>query len=159
MSLEEIKDTFSNLSPKVALLVFSVLAASGGTIYAVITKYNQITELVDNYKPYDDKEIRQMVEQRYDEINALDKKIAALQTQVNETNSRFAENSSHIVRLQEKASDATAIASEARAVSQGSARETTAALQSIREEIKSMKEGLEAKMKALQRATINPLGN
>lgn len=159
MSLEEIKDTFSNLSPKVALLVFSILAASGGTIYAVITKYNQITELVDNYKPYDDKEVRQMINERYDEINALDKKLAALQTQVNETNNRFAESSAHIIRLQEKSSDAASTAAEARAVSQGSARETTAALSSIREEIKSMREGLEAKMKALQRATTNPLGN
>ena len=48
---------------------------------------------------------------------------------------------------------------EAKAIAGGSSRETTAALSSIREEIKSTKEGLEARMKALQKASTNPLGN
>lgn len=160
MSLEEIKDSFSNLSPKAILLTLSIiLPAIGGTAYVAITKYNQITELVDHYQPYDDKELRQMIEERHDEFAALDKKLEMLQTQINETNNRFVESSNHLVRLQEKVSEGSAVAMEARAVSQGSARETTAALTSIREEIKSMREGLEAKMKALQRATTNPLGN
>ncbi len=45
------------------------------------------------------------------------------------------------------------------AIANGNARETQAALGGIREETKSMREGLEARMKALQRATTNPLGN
>lgn len=160
MSLEEIKESFSNLSPKAILLTLSIiLPAIGGTAYVAITKYNQISELADNYAPYDDKELRKLIQDNRDEFASLDKKLEMLQTQINETNSRFVESSNHLVRLQEKSSDASSTAAEARAVSQGSARETTAALSSIREEIKSMREGLEAKMKALQKATTNPLGN
>jgi TolA-binding protein len=160
MSLEEVKESFSNLSPKAIFLTLSIILPTiGGTAYVAITKYNQVTELVDNYQPYDDKEVRKLVQETNDKFSLLDKKLEMLQTQINETNSRFVESSNHLVRLQEKASDASSTAAEARAVSQGSARETTAALSSVREEIKSMREGLEAKMKALQRATTNPLGN
>jgi septation ring formation regulator EzrA len=160
MSLEEVKESFSNLSPKAIFLTLSIiLPMIGGTAYVAITKYNQVTELVDNYQPYDDKEVRKLIQDTNDKFSVLDKKLEMLQTQINETNSRFVESSNHLVRLQEKASDASSTAAEARAVSQGSVRETTAALSSVREEIKSMREGLEAKMKALQRATTNPLGN
>jgi len=67
--------------------------------------------------------------------------------------------SSQLARVQEKASEAAVAATEAKTVSQGTQRETQAMLSSIREEMKTTKEGLEAKMKALQKATVNPLGN
>jgi hypothetical protein len=48
---------------------------------------------------------------------------------------------------------------EAKAIANGNARETQAALGGVREEVKSGIEGLKAQMKALQRASTNPLGN
>ena len=163
MSLEEIKDSFSNYSAKTLLLViFGVLAPLSGTVYVGISTYNRViaaTEAIEEAKPYDDAEIRKY-------ISALEKQNAELKTEIAAvkdnilsgagTTTRLGESTT---RVHEKASEAIGVAMEAKAVAQGSARETTAALSSIREEIKSMREGLEAKMKALQRATTNPLGN
>jgi len=55
MSLEETKTFSFNLSPT---LLWSILGIALSTLstggYFAITKYNQITELVDNYSPYND---------------------------------------------------------------------------------------------------------
>lgn len=58
MELEEIKTSFSKLSTTGIAIIFSILAASGGLIYTAITKYNQITELADNYAPYNDEDVK-----------------------------------------------------------------------------------------------------
>lgn len=153
MSLEDIKEPFSNLSPKAILLTLSIiLPAIGGTAYVAITKYNQISDLVENYKPYDDGDVKA-------EINRLKLELEGTKTSLNAVKDGMVTTSNQLVAVSEKASTAKGEAMEAKAIANGNARETQAALGGVREEVKATREGLEAKMKALQKATTNPLGN
>lgn len=155
MNLEETKTIFSNLSTTAMAIVFSILAATGGTIYVGITTYNRViaaTETVEAAKPYDDGELK-------GQVNELKVQLAAQQQSVNTVKDSMVTTSNQLVSMQEKVSSAIGTANEAKAVTNGNVRETNAALLGVREEMKAMREGIEAKMKALQRATTNPLGN
>ena len=159
MNLDEIKTSFSSFSATALAIIFSVLAAAGGTIYVGITTYNRViaaTEAIEGYKPYDDNDLkRNMLEKNA----TLEAENVRLRTEVDTAKSALLQASTQLARVQEKASEAAIAATEAKTISQGNARETQAMLASIREELRTTKEGLEAKMKALQRATTNPLGN
>jgi chromosome segregation ATPase len=159
MNLEETKTSFSNLSGTAIAIIFSVLATAGGTIYVGITTYNRViaaTESIEAYKPYDDNDLKRSIMEKN---AALEQENTRLRTEVDTAKSALLQASSQLARVQEKASEAAVAATEAKTVAQGTSRETQAMLASIREELKTTKEGLEAKMKALQRATTNPLGN
>jgi len=162
MNLEDTKTSFLNLSATGIAIVFSILATAGGTIYVGITTYNRViaaTEAIENFKQYDDAEIKKY-------IVSLQNQNTELKTELNAVKDTLVNNANTTTRLSEstaksfeKASEATSIAIEAKTLSVSSSRETQITLAGVREEIKSMREGLEAKMKALQRATTNPLGN
>jgi len=161
MNLEDTKTSFLNLSATGIAIVFSILATAGGTIYVGITTYNRViaaTEAIENFKQYDDAEIKKY-------IVSLQNQNTELKTELNAVKDTLVNNANTTTRLSEstaksfeKASEATSIAIEAKTLSVSSSRETQITLAGVREEIKSMREGLEAKMKALQRATTNPLG-
>jgi multidrug resistance efflux pump len=159
MNLEEIKTSYSNLSATAIAIIFSVLATAGGTIYVGITTYNRViaaTEAIEGFKPYDDNDLkRNMLEKNA----ALEAENVRLRTEVDTAKSALLQASTQLARVQEKASEAAIAATEAKTVAQGTSRETQAMLASIREEVRTTKEGLEAKMKALQKATTNPLGS
>jgi hypothetical protein len=152
MNLEETKTTYLGLSLKAFLIIGGILSASGTTIYFAITKYNQISDLADNYQPYDDGAIK-------DEINRLKLELEGTKTSLNAVKDSMVLTSNQLVAVSEKASTAKGEAMEAKAIANGNARETQASLMGVREEVKATREGIEAKMKALQRATTNPLGN
>lgn len=159
MELEQAKSTFSNLSATALAIIFSVLATCGGTIYVGITTYNRViaaTEAIEEYKPYDDNELKRTI---LEKNASLEQENARLRAEVSAAQNALVQASSQLARVQEKASEAAVAATEAKTVAQGTARETQAMLASIREEVKTTKEGLEARMKALQKATVNPLGN
>ena len=159
MNLEEIKTSFSSFSATALAIVFSILAAAGGTIYVGITTYNRViaaTEAIEGYKPYDDNDLKRAMLEKNATLEAEN---VRLRTEVDTAKSALLQASTQLARVQEKASEAAIAATEAKTISQGNARETQAMLASIREELRTTKEGLEAKMKALQRATTNPLGN
>ena len=161
MNLEDTKTSFLNLSATGIAIVFSILATAGGTIYVGITTYNRViaaTEAIENFKQYDDAEIKKY-------IVSLQNQNTELKTELNAVKDTLVNNANTTTRLSEstaksfeKASEATSVAIEAKTLSVSSSRETQITLAGVREEIKSMREGLEAKMKALQRATTNPLG-
>jgi hypothetical protein len=91
-------------------------------------------------------------------INKFDyTKVVMLEEQLNDQRERYVELMQTNIRLQEKASEAIALAREAKAVSSGTSREVEASLSSIRSEVKSQIDGVNDKMKALQKATTNPL--
>jgi hypothetical protein len=91
-------------------------------------------------------------------INKFDyTKVVMLEEQLNDQRERYVELMQTNIRLQEKASEAIALAREAKAVSSGTSREVEASLSSIRSEVKSQIEGVNDKMRALQKATTNPL--
>jgi hypothetical protein len=156
MSLEEIKEPFSNLSPKAILLTLSViLPAISGTAYLGITTYNRViaaTEAIEAAKPYDDAELRA-------EVNALKVQLSAQQASVNVVKDSMVVTSNQLVSMQEKVSNAIGTANEAKAITNGNVRETAASLLGVREEMKATREGIESQLKALKRATSNPLGN
>ena len=156
MSLEEIKGSYSNYSAKTLLVVlFGVLAPIGGTVYVGITTYNRViaaTEAIEANKPYDDAELKA-------EVNALKVQLAAQQQSVNTVKDSMVTTSNQLVSMQEKVSNAIGTANEAKAITNGNVRETAASLLGVREEMKATRDGLESQLKALKRATSNPLGN
>jgi len=156
MSLEEIKESYSNYSAKTLLVVvFGILAPLGGTVYVGITTYNRViaaTEAIEAAKPYDDAELRA-------EVNALKVQLAAQQQSVNTVKDGMVTTSNQLVSMQEKVSNAIGTANEAKAITNGNVRETAASLMGVREEMKATREGIESQLKALKRATSNPLGN
>jgi hypothetical protein len=156
MSLEEIKESYSNLSPKAILLTLSIiLPAIGGTAYVGISTYNRViaaTEAIEAAKPYDDAELRA-------EVNALKVQLSAQQASVNVVKDSMVVTSNQLVSMQEKVSNAIGTANEAKAITNGNVRETSASLLGVREEMKATREGIESQLKALKRATSNPLGN
>jgi hypothetical protein len=92
-------------------------------------------------------------------INKFDaNKVLMLEEALNDQRERYVELMQTNIRLQEKASEAIALARESKAVSTGTSREVEASLTSIRSEVKSQIDGVNDKMKALQKATTNPLG-
>ena len=156
MSLEEIKESYSNYSAKTLLVVaFGILAPLGGTVYVGITTYNRViaaTEMIEANKPYDDAELKA-------EVNALKVQLAAQQSSVNTVKDSMVTTSNQLVSMQEKVSNAIGTANEAKAITNGNVRETAASLMGVREEMKATREGIESQLKALKRATSNPLGN
>jgi ribonuclease HI len=156
MSLEEIKESYSNLSPKAIFLTLSIiLPAISGTAYLGITTYNRViaaTEAIEAAKPYDDAELRA-------EVNALKVQLSAQQASVNVVKDSMVVTSNQLVSMQEKVSNAIGTANEAKAITNGNVRETAASLMGVREEMKATREGIESQLKALKRATSNPLGN
>jgi hypothetical protein len=84
-------------------------------------------------------------------------RIEALELKLQNQQERYMEIMQSNIRLQEKASDAIALARESTAVSKGTAREVEASLSSIRSEVNAAISGVNDKMKALQKATTNRL--
>jgi hypothetical protein len=156
MSLNEAKESYLNYSPKTLLLViFGVLAPISGTIYIGITTYNRViaaTEVIESSKPYDDTELKA-------EVNALKVQLSAQQSSVNTVKDSMVTTSNQLVSMQEKVSNAIGTANEAKAITNGNVRETAASLLGVREEMKATRDSIEAQLKALKRATSNPLGN
>lgn len=82
-------------------------------------------------------------------INDFDPaKIQALELQLKVQQERIASLQDASVRMQEKSSDALASSREAQALAKGNTMEINAAITSMQEQ-----------MKALRKATTNPLGN
>jgi predicted nucleic acid-binding Zn-ribbon protein len=159
MNLEETKTSFLGLSLKAILIIGGILSASGTTLYVGITTYNRViaaTESIEAYKPYDDNDLKRSI---LEKNAALEQENARLRAEVDTAKTALLQASTQLARVQEKASEAAVASTEAKTIALGTQRETQAMLSSIREEIKSTREGLEARMKALQKATVNPLGN
>ena len=85
-------------------------------------------------------------------------KIEALEHQMKTQQERYMELMQTNVKLQDKASDAFVLAKETAAIAKGSQREVEASLNAMRNEVRAELESDNAKMKALQTATTNPLG-
>jgi hypothetical protein len=131
--------TFSlTLSSRTMLtMLLAVLPIIGGGAYYTITLYNKMLSVINKFDA---------------------NKVLMLEEALNDQRERYVELMQTNIRLQEKASEAIALARESKAVSTGTSREVEASLTSIRSEVKSQIDGVNDKMKALQKATTNPLG-
>jgi septal ring factor EnvC (AmiA/AmiB activator) len=126
--------TFSlTLSPQMILgIILTALPIIGGGAYLAITRYNEMVSTIESVKGLEDIQTR---------INTLEVQSKAQQERI----SSLQDTS---VRMQEKSSDALATSREAIALAKGNTQEVNAAITSMNEQ-----------MKALRKATINPLGN
>ena len=133
------KEFLWGLSLKQIFMIASTLIALIATpVYYAITKFNSINEIIDNYDA---------------------SKIQALEIQLKAQQERLLAIQDSSIRINEKASDAIALARETSAVAKGSQREVEASLGSVRSEVKAQIDGLNTQMKALQKSMTNPIGN
>ena len=133
------KEFLWGLSLKQIFMIGSTLIAVVGTpIYYGITTFNKMRSVVDSYD---------------------ESKVQALELQLKAQQERLLSIQDSNIRINEKASDAIATARETAAMAKGSQREVEASLTSVRSEVKAQLEGLNDRMKALQKATTNPIGN
>ena len=126
--------TFSlTLSPQMILgLILTVLPIIGGGAYLAITRYNEAVSAIEEVKGLGD----------------MKTQIHTLELQVKSQQERISSLQDTSVRMQEKSSDALASSREAMALAKGNTQEINAAITSMQEQ-----------MKALRKATTNPLGN
>ena len=126
--------TFSlTLSPQMILgIILTALPIIGGGAYLAITRYNEAVSAIEEVKG----------------LGEMKTQITALELQVKTQQERIASLQDTSVRMQEKSSDALATSREAIAMAKGNTQEVNAAITSMNEQ-----------MKALRKATINPLGN
>jgi len=126
--------TFSlTLSPQMILgIILTALPIIGGGAYLAITRYNEMVSTIESVKGLEDIQTR----------------INTLEVQSKSQQERIASLQDTSVRMQEKSSDALATSREAIAMAKGNTQEVNAAITSMNEQ-----------MKALRKATINPLGN
>ena len=103
-----------------------------------ITLYNDMVSVIESY----------------DEA-----KIKEIELKLGSQQNRIIEIMERAIITQEKASDALALSREVAAESRGNQREVEATLKSVRSEITANLDGLRAEMKALRKASTNPLGN
>ena len=91
-------------------------------------------------------------------INSYDEsKIKEIELKLNSQQGRIIEIMERAITTQEKASDALALAREVATESRGNQREVEATLMSVRSEVNANLDGLRAEMKALRKASTNPL--
>ena len=133
------KEFLWGLSLKQIFMIASTLIAVVGTpIYYGITTFNKMRSVIDSYD---------------------ESKVQALEIQLKAQQERLLSIQDSNIKINEKASDAIATARETAALAKGSQREVEASLTSVRSEVKAQLEGLNDRMKALQKATTNPIGN
>jgi predicted nucleic acid-binding Zn-ribbon protein len=126
--------TFSlTLSPQMILgLILTALPIIGGGAYLAITRYNEAVSAIEEVKG----------------LSEMKTQINTLEIQLKSQQERIASLQDTSVRMQEKSSDALATSREAIALAKGNTQEVNAAITSMNEQ-----------MKALRKATINPLGS
>jgi predicted nucleic acid-binding Zn-ribbon protein len=126
--------TFSlTLSPQVILgIILTALPIIGGGAYLAITRYNEAVSAIEEVKG----------------IGDMKSEINTLTIQLKSQQERIASLQDASIRMQEKSSDALASSREAQALAKGNTQEINAAITSMQEQ-----------MKALRRATTNPLGS
>jgi D-ribose pyranose/furanose isomerase RbsD len=103
-----------------------------------ITLYNDMVSVIDSYD---------------------ESKIKEIELKLNSQKDRIMQIMERAIVTQEKASDALALSREVAAESRGNQREVEATLKSVRSEINANLDGMRAEMKALRKASTNPLGN
>jgi len=126
--------TFSlTLSPQMILgLILTALPIIAGGAYLAITRYNEAVSAIEEVKG----------------IGDMKSQITTLELQVKTQQDRIAALQDASIRMQEKSSDALASSREAQALAKGNTLEINSAITSMQEQ-----------MKALRKATTNPLGS
>lgn len=92
-------------------------------------------------------------------LTALQTDMATMQEQLTSIKENQLNSLQSNIRLQEKASEAIALAREASAISKSTQREVEVTIEASKSEVKTMVQSLEDKVEVLKRATTNPLGN
>jgi hypothetical protein len=148
--------TFSlTLSPTMIITVLlATISAIGSGGYYGVTLYNRAMtaiESVENYQPYDDKE--------------LQSKVLTLETEMKAVKERQLSAADNLMKISEKLIDAVALARESQSTaasavanSESVNREVQTRLAALKTELESTSASLKNEMSGLKRATSNPLG-
>lgn len=90
-------------------------------------------------------------------FKVIEDSIAQLEHHVKSIKERQLESMDSNIRLQEKASDAIALAREANSIAKSTQRELEATTDATKSEVKTMIKSVEDKLEVIKRATTNPL--
>ena len=112
-----------------------------GTGYAGVTFYNKMLDTIEATESLGD------MKSDIKELNIQVKALKERQLEALESN----------VRLQEKASDAIALARKASSISKSTQRELEATTSATKSEVNTMIKSVEEKLDIIKRATTNPL--
>lgn len=113
-----------------------------GSGYAGVTFFNKMNDTIEATESLGD--MKSEIKELHIQVKALkERQMEALESNV---------------RLQEKASDAIALAREASSISKSTQRELEATTSATKSEINTMVKSVEDKLEVLKRATTNPLG-
>lgn len=148
--------TFSlTLSPTMIIgVLLATISAIGSGGYFGVTLYNRALsaiEAVENYQPYDDKE--------------LQSKVLTLETEMKAAKERQLSAADNLMKISEKLIDAVALARESQSTAASAVanaesvnREVQTRLAALKTELESTSASLKNEMAGLKRATSNPLG-
>lgn len=141
--------TFSlTLSPTMMVTgLLAVISALGSGGYYGVTLYNRAMaaiESVEDYKPYDDTDLKA--------------KVQKLEIESSNAKDRFLGLADTSNKLTEKLANVSVISTEAKVLAESTSRETNSRLLGLKQELESTSGALRNEMQALKRATINPLG-
>lgn len=121
------------------MILFPIVLGSG---YAGVTFYNKMLKTIEATSKF----------------TVIEDDIKELQITISSIKERQLEGLDANIRLQEKASDAIALAREANALSKSTNRELQATTKAVQSEVQTMIKSVEDKLEVIKRATTNPLG-
>lgn len=124
---------------KIIMIMFPIVLGSG---YAGVTFYNKMLKTIEATSKF----------------TIIEDDIKELQLTISSIKERQLEGLDANIRLQEKASDAIALAREANALSKSTNRELQATTKAVQSEVQTMIKSVEDKLEVIKRATTNPLG-
>ena len=124
---------------KIIMILFPIVLGSG---YAGVTFYNKMLKTIEATSKF----------------TVIEDDIKELQITISSIKERQLEGLDANIRLQEKASDAIALAREANALSKSTNRELQATTKAVQSEVQTMIKSVEDKLEVIKRATTNPLG-
>jgi len=139
----KIPESFNlNLSDKtisrIIIFLFPIILGSGYGAVVFIEKMNKTIAATSKFKVIEDS-------------------IAQLEHHVKSIKERQLESMDSNIRLQEKASDAIALAREANSIAKSTQRELEATTDATKSEVRTMIKSVEDKLEVIKRATTNPL--
>lgn len=121
------------------MILFPIILGSGYGAVVFIEKMNKTIAATSKFKVIEDD-------------------ITTLQLQITSIKERQMESLDASIRIQEKASDAIALAREANSIAKSTQRELEATTDATKSEVKTMIKSVEDKLEVIKRATTNPLG-
>lgn len=143
MSLEPLKNISLNFSSKtIAQIIIFATPIILGLGYGGVTFYNKMVDTIEAAEG----------------LGSIKNDIREMKVQIQSIKERQMESLEGNIRLQEKASDAIALAREASSIAKSTQRELEATTQATKSEVQTSIKAVEDKLDVIKKAVTNPLG-